>query len=70
MLFFEKVGECVEFIKDKYILNSVTTTSPLIAKFIKENFKGIDVRAFKDIFPVLKARGIRVQIPKLTGFMS
>ncbi len=43
--FFEKVGECVDFIQNKYILNSVTTTSPLIAKFIKENFKGVDVRA-------------------------
>lgn len=43
--FFEKVGECVDFIQNKYILNSVTTTSPLIAKFVKENFKGIDVRA-------------------------
>ncbi len=43
--FFEKVGECVDFIQNKYILNSVTTTSPLIAKFIKENFKDIDVRA-------------------------
>ena len=43
--FFEKVGSTVDFIKETYGLASVTTTSPLIAKFIKENFDDIDVRA-------------------------
>lgn len=43
--FFEKVGDSVDFIQNNYGLKSVTTTSPLIAKFIKSNFENIDVRA-------------------------
>ncbi|MBQ3597273.1 MAG: hypothetical protein II988_05640 [Clostridia bacterium] len=42
---FCKVGEIVEFVKNSFGLQSVTTTSPLIAKFIKQNFSDIDVRA-------------------------
>ncbi len=44
-VFFEKIGNTVDFIKENYGLSSVTTTSPLIAKFIKDNFHNIDVRA-------------------------
>ena len=43
--FFEKVGDTVDFISNNYILKSITTTSPLIASFIKNNFPAIDVRA-------------------------
>lgn len=43
--FFEKIGETVDYISSNYSLSSVTTTSPLIAKFIKSNFEAIDVRA-------------------------
>ena len=43
--FFEKVGDAVDFIKTAFGLKSVTTTSPVIAAFIKNNFEGIDVRA-------------------------
>lgn len=43
--FFRKIGETVEYIQEHMGLAGVTTTSPLIAKFIKENFEGIDVRA-------------------------
>lgn len=43
--FFAKVGETVGYIQENMGLASITTTSPLIAKFIKENFEGIDVRA-------------------------
>ena len=41
---FNEIGETVDF-ATKLNLSSVTTTSPLIAKFIKQNFSGIDVRA-------------------------
>ena len=44
-VFFEKVGDTVDFVKRSYGLKSVTTASPLIAKFIKANFSGVDVRA-------------------------
>ena len=37
--FFHKIGNTIDFIKREYGLNSVTTTSPLIAKFIKNNFE-------------------------------
>ena len=43
--FFMKVGETIQYLQQKMGIASVTTTSPLIAKFIKENFDGIDVRA-------------------------
>ena len=43
--FFHSVGQTVEYLKEKFNLSSVTTTSPLIAKFIKQNFNDIDIRA-------------------------
>ena len=43
--FFHKIGECVDFLSSRMKICSVTTSSPLIAKFIRENFDGIDVRA-------------------------
>lgn len=43
--FFEGVGNTVDYISNYFGLASVTTTSPLIARFIKENFSGLDVRA-------------------------
>lgn len=43
--FFNKIGETVDYIKETFGLASVTTTSPLIAKFIKNNFDSLEVRA-------------------------
>ena len=43
--FFNKVGQTVDFIGEEYGLKSVTTTSPLISKFIKANFPEIETRA-------------------------
>jgi len=43
--FFHKVGTVVEHVGEVYGLRSVTTTSPLIAKFLKNNFPGLEVRA-------------------------
>lgn len=43
--FFNKIGETVDYILNAYGLSSVTTTSPLIAKFIKANFDSVKVRA-------------------------
>ncbi|MDP4134150.1 MAG: hypothetical protein Q8882_09075 [Bacillota bacterium] len=43
--FFCKIGDTIDYLKETFGLNSVTTTSPLIAKFIKENFPGLEVRA-------------------------
>lgn len=43
--FFQKIGDCVDFVLANFSLSSVTTTSPLIAKFIKSNFERLDVRA-------------------------
>ena len=44
-VFFNKIGDTVDYIKSNFGLASVTTTSPLIAKFIKANFEDIEVRA-------------------------
>ena len=43
--FFNKIGNTVDYIIQEFGLNSITTTSPLIAKFIKNNFESLDVRA-------------------------
>lgn len=43
--FFNKIGDTVDYLLSHYNLKSVTTTSPLIAKFLKQNFSDIDVRA-------------------------
>lgn len=47
--FFCKIGDTVEYLQNKYNLKSVTTTSPLIAKFLKQNFEDIEVRASVNI---------------------
>lgn len=44
-VFFNKVGTTVDYVKENFGLKSVTTTSPLIAKFIKNNFEDLEVRA-------------------------
>ena len=36
--FFEKIGDTVDFIIENYGLSAITTTSPLIAKFIKKDY--------------------------------
>lgn len=43
--FFNKIGSTIDYIGTNFGLSSVTTTSPLIAKFVHSNFDGIDVRA-------------------------
>lgn len=43
--FFIKIGETIDYISSSFGLCSVTTTSPIIGKFIHSNFDGLDVRA-------------------------
>lgn len=43
--FFMKVGDTVEYLRRDFGVGSVTTTSPVIAKFIKTNFDDVLVRA-------------------------
>ena len=43
--FFQKVGDTVDYLQEHCLLKTVTTTSPVIASFIKNNFPQIDVRA-------------------------
>lgn len=43
--FFNKVGQTVDYLLRHTRLVSVTTASPLIARFIRENFPQLDVRA-------------------------
>ncbi len=44
-VFFERIGDLTDYLGRELGLASVTTASPLVAKFIKSNFSGIDVRA-------------------------
>lgn len=43
--FFEGIGNTVDELAAAYGVASVTTTSPLIARFLKENFPSMEVRA-------------------------
>ena len=43
--FFDRVGTTIDYVKENFGLKSVTTTSPLIAKFLKYNFEDLEVRA-------------------------
>jgi len=43
--FYQKVGDTIDYLCEQVNLSSVTTTSPVIAKFIKENFENLEVRA-------------------------
>lgn len=43
--FFEGIGNTVVYLKEKLQVSSITTTSLLIAKFLKNNFSDIEVRA-------------------------
>lgn len=43
--FFKKIGETVEYVAERLGLESITTTSPLIAKFLKQNFPNLEIRA-------------------------
>ena len=43
--FFAEIGETVDRFASDGALKSVTTTSPLVAKFVKDNFPGIATRA-------------------------
>lgn len=42
---FNKIGDAIDYIRTKLGLQSVTTTSPLMAKFIRANFPELEVRA-------------------------
>ena len=43
--FFEKIGNSTEWLANRFLLRSVTTSSPLIAKFLKKNFPDLEIRA-------------------------
>lgn len=43
--FFCRIGEIIDYVTAAYGLQSITTTSPLIAKFVRDNFPGLEVRA-------------------------
>ena len=43
--FFEKIGMTIDYIATQYGLQSITTTSPLIGKFVKANFENLEIRA-------------------------
>ncbi|MBO5760964.1 MAG: hypothetical protein J6S53_05405 [Lentisphaeria bacterium] len=43
--FFRKLGDSIDLIHSTYTLSSVTTASPVIAKFICSNFPFLEVRA-------------------------
>ena len=47
--FYNKLGDTIDHLQSQYNLKDITTTSPVIAKFIKQNFADIKVRASVNI---------------------
>ena len=43
--FFQSTGDLVDFLQREMNLVSVTTTSPVIGRFLRENFPDLDIRA-------------------------
>ena len=43
--FFQKLGDTVDFLRGEYSLAGVTAASPLIARFLRNNFPGLEIRA-------------------------
>ena len=43
--FFTKVGDLIDNLAAEYNITSVTTASPVIARFVKQNFEDLEVRA-------------------------
>lgn len=43
--FFTRIGDLIDALGERYGLAAITTASPLIARFTKENFPDLDVRA-------------------------
>ena len=43
--FFQSVGDLIDCLRSEWNLVSVTTTSPVIGRFVRQNFEGLDVRA-------------------------
>ncbi len=43
--FYNNIGNLLDELSNKFYLKTVTTTSPIIAKFVKQNFAKIEVRA-------------------------
>lgn len=44
-VFYEKIGGVVDYLRTHIILSSITTSSPVIAKFLKQNFPELERRA-------------------------
>jgi|LSQX01.3.fsa_nt_gb hypothetical protein len=43
--FFQEVGDTIDHIQNRFSLVSITTTSPILARFVKDNFAQLEVRA-------------------------
>lgn len=65
--FFSRVGMTVDYIDRTYGLSSVTTTSPLIAKFIKEEFPTVKTRASVNM-GIGTAEGMDYLLPHFDSF--
>lgn len=43
--FFQTTGDLIDCLRQEWNLVSITTTSPVIGRFVRENFPGLEVRA-------------------------
>lgn len=65
--FFNELGDVIDFAQSRLNTKSVTATSPLIAKFVHDNFEGMEVRASVNM-EIGSVRGMRTVENAFDGF--
>lgn len=43
--FFMNLGDTIDYLQEAFALTSITTTSPIVARFVKDNFSRLETRA-------------------------
>lgn len=65
--FYTKIGDLIDALGGEYGLDAVTTTSPVIARFVKQNFESIEVRASVNM-EIGTMDGVRYLADVMDGF--
>lgn len=66
-ILFQEIGDQAQELISRFGLNSVTTTSPLIARFLKNNFSKLEIRASVNM-EIGTPDGIEYLLPWFDGF--
>ena len=65
--FYQRIGDLIDYLATRMRLRSVTTASPIIARFVKENFTALEVRASVNM-EIATREGIEYLADTMDGF--